>query len=105
VTLRIRVVAEPPVSDVDGIRLDCFRIGQEYEVGNTIAALFLAEGWAVPVTLGSPRPPSPFDTDDPYDPSRLYVDLPQNLKREIDPPSLERGLAADVQRFKRRKAR
>jgi hypothetical protein len=34
---------------VDGIRLDVFVPGCSYEIGNSLGALFLAEGWAEPV--------------------------------------------------------
>ncbi|HEV3062342.1 MAG TPA: hypothetical protein VGY48_29095 [Vicinamibacterales bacterium] len=49
--MRIRVIQTARPSCIDGIRLDGFEVGREYEVGNTVAALFLAEGWAEPVPL------------------------------------------------------
>jgi hypothetical protein len=70
--MRIRIVRIPPVAGVDGIRLDCFAVGAEYEVGNSIGALFLAEGWAEPIPLDFPTPPEPFGESDPFDSRRLY---------------------------------
>ena len=104
--LRIEVVQRPPVSSIDGIRLDRFEPGNQYEVGNSIGAVFLAEGWAIPVPLDSPVDPVgkvPFDANDPYDPRPPYSDDPSNLKRESDPPYLNRDVAADSKRRKRRR--
>jgi hypothetical protein len=42
--VRIRIVQTPPIAEVDGIALDNFEVGGEYEVGNSLAALLLAEG-------------------------------------------------------------
>ena len=67
--MRINVVQAPRFATVDGIELRRFVPGQSYEVGNRLGALFLAEGWAVPVvdeepalvhpTLGSGPVPEP----------------------------------------------
>lgn len=35
--------------DINGIRLDVFEVGYEYEVGNLLGAVMLAERWAEPV--------------------------------------------------------
>jgi hypothetical protein len=98
--MRIEVVQRPTVSSVDGIRLDCFEPGRQYEVGNSIGALFLAEGWAIPVPLNSPVPDMAFDD---YDTRPLYKADPSNLKREPRPPYLNREVAADFKRRKRRR--
>jgi hypothetical protein len=47
--MRIRIVRPLPVRDVDGIAVDAFEVGREYEVGPSLGALFLAERWAEPV--------------------------------------------------------
>ena len=65
--MRIRIVRKPTRVSEDGIRLDCFAVGQQYEVGNTLGALFLAEGWAEPVALGDPASLIAFDENDPYE--------------------------------------
>ena len=43
--MRIRIVQAPPVAEVEGITVDFFEVGSEHEVGNTLGALLLAEGW------------------------------------------------------------
>ena len=46
--MRIRLVQKPPPDCIDGVDTDRFEVGSEYDVGNTIGAVFLAEKWAVP---------------------------------------------------------
>src|SRR5437868_5806902 len=98
--MRIRVLQTPSVSTVDGIDLQRFRSGQQYEVGNKIGALFLAEGWAEPVASEEPAlviPISEF-VNAPRD------DAPQNLVRETFPPYYDAppGTAMDRRRRPRR---
>ena len=100
--MRIEVVQRPPISSIDGIRLDCFEPGKQYEVGNSIGAVLLAEGWAIPMPLDSPADDVLFDDNNPSDPRPLYSDDPSNLKRESDPPYLNRDVAADFKWPKRR---
>jgi hypothetical protein len=97
--MRIRIIQQPPISSIDGIRVDCFEAGREYEVGSSIGALFLSEGWAEPLPLDSPVPYLPFSENDPFDTRRLYPQGdPPNLKRETHPPYLEKlGIAYDFQ--------
>ena len=83
---------------MDGIAIDGFRIGGEYELGNSLASLFLAEGWAEPVELDAPGPPEPFSADDLFGTTTLDRNDPPNLVREQMPPFLERDLAHDVER-------
>ena len=94
--MRIRMLQIPPVASVDGVALDCFHVGVEYEVGNSLGSLFLAEGWAVPVELDAPRRPEPFGPDDPFGLTTLDRNSPPNLVREQIPPFLDRDLAADL---------
>ena len=49
--MRIRVMQTPTQPCIDGIQLDGFKPHVPYEVGNTIGGLFLAEGWAEPVSF------------------------------------------------------
>jgi hypothetical protein len=44
---------------VDGIAVDAFEVGREYEVGPSLGALFLAERWAEPVTADPARDRGP----------------------------------------------
>ena len=88
--MRIRVIRSPPIESIEGIQLDCFHVGEQYQVGNTIGALFLAEGWAEPVPLDEPAPAVPFGEGDQYDSRVLYPDpSPPNLIRVNNPPSLD----------------
>ena len=59
-SMRIRIVQPPTVPYVDGIRVDCFRLGHVYEIGEYLGELFLAEGWAEPAGARErPLPPPP----------------------------------------------
>jgi hypothetical protein len=101
--IRIEVIQRPPISSIDGIRLDRFEPGKQYEVGNSLGAVFLAEGWAIPVPLDAPVAYTPFDDNDPYDLRLLDSNDPSNLKRESNPPSRNHDVAADFKRRKRRR--
>lgn len=52
--MRILVIQRPTMNCIDGMRLDRFMPGHQYEVGASLAALFLAEQWAEPVTGAPP---------------------------------------------------
>ena len=96
--LRIRLIQRPPPHDVDGIRLDQFEPGREYELGNTLGALFLAEGWAEPVAFEEPVMEIPMreSTADARKSTK-----PSNLMREILPPYFNAPKSAD-RRIRRR---
>src|SRR5262249_45763423 len=51
--VHLRILRVPTQSHVDGVRVDCYAVGQVYEVSRSLAEVFLAEGWAEPV------PPQP----------------------------------------------
>lgn len=103
--IRIRIVQTPTFADVDGIALDGYKVGDEYELGNSLAALFLAEGWAEPVELGVPGLPEPFSADDPFGTTTLDRNSPPNLVKEQVPPFLERDLAHEFARHWRQRRR
>ena len=96
--MRIIVIHEPPVREVDGIRLDVFQRGVEYEMGSCLGALFLAEGWGEPALVEPAMliPMSEISADHPEPP-------PPNLVREIYPPYYDApaALAADRRRRQR----
>jgi hypothetical protein len=46
--LRIRLIQKPDRLSVDGMRLDRFQLGSVYEVGTSLGAFLLCEGWAEP---------------------------------------------------------
>jgi hypothetical protein len=87
--MRIRIVHKPTTASIDGLRLDHFEPGGQYEVGNSLGALMLAEGWAVPVAADAPAVVAPFSETDPFAaPSYRDADAPANLTREHYPPYL-----------------
>ena len=96
--MRIIVIHEPLLREVDGIRLDVFHRGVEYEMGNYLGALFLAEGWGEP---------APFEPAMLIPTSEISADnqepRPPNLIREIFPPYYDSpaALAADRRRRQR----
>ena len=81
--MRIKIVRMPTQSSVDGIRLDGFRPGSSYDVGTTLASLFLSEGWAVPAEPDAPALPMAMAE---LDPKRME---PPNLIRDSFPPYYE----------------
>src|SRR5882724_5993421 len=96
--MRIKILRTPTLRDVDGIRLDVFQPGLQYEMGNSLGALFLSEGWGEPVASDEPAMLVPMRElaagDSPAD--------PQNLMREVWPPYYEGpALAADRRRRRR----
>jgi hypothetical protein len=64
--MRVKITKQPTYDCIDGIQLDGFQVGLQYEVGNSLGALFLAEGWAEPVASDEPAvviPMSEFVSD------------------------------------------
>lgn len=55
--MRILVIQRPTMNCIDGMRLDRFMAGHQYEVAASLAALFMAEQWAEPVTGAPPALP------------------------------------------------
>jgi len=94
--LRIRVIQKPAVSSIDGISLEHFEPGRPYEVGSLLAAVFLAERWAEPLTWGEPVAiPIRASADDTAD--------PPNLIREDTPPYLDVSLPPEHRRRRNRR--
>jgi hypothetical protein len=101
--MRIRIVQKPTMASIDGIRLDLFEPGGEFEVGPTLAALLLVEGFAEPVDA---EPSPPLETrPDPPPPVASRDSMPPNLYREDSPPYLDRELATDQNRPHRSRRR
>jgi hypothetical protein len=103
--MRIRIVQRPGLASIDGIRLDRFEVGRDYDVGHCVAALLLAEGWAEPAPLPPDLPPprrerAPLRFEPApvlFKPPAASTD-PANLIREKQSPYLRptrRDLAAD----------
>jgi len=95
--MRIRVIHKPSVSVVDGIRLDVFQPGVLYEMGTTLASVFLAEGWGAPVQSDEPAIVIPLHG------ARVESSPQPNLVREFSPRELPPALAADRRRRPRRR--
>ena len=79
--MRLRIIQKPVLLSIDGIRLDHFQPGREYEIGNSVAALLIAEGWAEPLVEPQAAP------------------YPPNLIREHTSPLLELTRTASAQRY------
>jgi|SRR5581483_391613 len=99
--MRIRIIKQPTRSSMDGVRLDHFATGEQYEVGDTLGAYMLAEGWAEPAPSDEPTPAiSRSELDPEIDPA-----MPPNLQREIYPSYYDGppALATDRRRVRRRR--
>jgi len=98
--MRIRIIQAPTTTCIDGIRLDHFAAGFQYDVGQTLGAYLVVEGWAEPVdeSASAVTPFSEAETE-PADAA-----LP-NLRREIFPPYYDGppSLALDERRRRRRR--
>lgn len=88
--MRIRIVRKPTTPSIDGIRLDIFEPGGEFEVGPTLAALLLVEGFAEPVVDGARQA-----ADLPLAPARRAAAL-SNLYREVGTPCLDPPIPAET---------
>jgi hypothetical protein len=92
------MLRRPRETCIDGVRLDRFEPGVEYEVGSSLAALFFAEGWAEPTPFDEPDRTAPLS-----DTSR-DAERPPNLMRERYPPYADTlGIAQDIDRRRRRR--
>jgi hypothetical protein len=112
--MRIVVLHRPARGAVDGIDLKHFVPGQVYEVGTSLGALMLAEGWAAPADSAAASAPvvagDPFtsrSTGSTSSPSRSAArDSPPNLIRETHPPTVDEiTMAADFEPLKRPRPR
>jgi hypothetical protein len=104
--MRIKVIQRPNTASIDGLRLDRFEPGFQYDVGTSLGALFLAERWAVPVASEEPALVVPFSETDPAaeTPDR-DARTPANVAREQSPRSLNDrvDVAAPIERNKHRR--
>jgi hypothetical protein len=103
--MRIRLIRKPTETSIDGIQLDRFQIGLQYEVGTSLGAVMLAEQWAEPVPIDAPVVVTPFSEADPFAPAPFRDrDAPPNLVREHYPPYIrDLAIAADLNRIRRRR--
>ena len=99
--MRIRVLHRPAVAAVDGIDLKHFVPGHAYEVGPSLGALMLAEGWAAP-SENDEAPDATLVSGDPFTSRHRDSSSPPNLIRETHPPTADEiAMAADFERRKR----
>ena len=68
--MRLKILRKPAIDTVDGIDLRRFVAGRKYELGYSLGALFLAEGWAEPAD----------EHDDSAEPSRLRVAVERHTR-------------------------
>ena len=95
--MRIRVIQKPSETCIDGIQLDRFEPGFEYDLGHSLSAVFLAEGWGEPVVPEAPAvvPSTPSQPAHPVP----QTSSPPNLIRENFPPYSDNlGLAIALDR-------
>lgn len=92
--MRIRIIRRPAETCIDGIQLDRFEPGYEYEVSTALGCLFLAEQWADPVVAPGPALAVPLTetADD--------LEIPANLIREDAPPYFDPALASLFRRHR-----
>jgi hypothetical protein len=76
--MRIRIVQKPTQACIDGVQLDRFQVGAQYELGTALGAVFLTEGWAEFVLTPEPAMAIPLREFDGTN--------PPNLVRERLPP-------------------
>jgi len=82
--MRIRVVHKLGIASIEGIRLDDFEPGQSYDVGSTVGAFLLAEGWAVPddpADFGSSDPPTQPEMRGVHEHARALRDIAADYSR------------------------
>jgi len=89
------------VACIDGVRLDLFEVGFQYEVGNLIGAVLLAENWAEPVPADGSALAIPLD-EFAFD---GHTNYPPNLIRETYPPYYEAPPAVALDRRRRSRKR
>jgi hypothetical protein len=95
--MRIRLLHRPPARSIDGLHLQRFEPGSLYDVGATLGALMLAEGWAEPVTSETPALLVPLDQGGIVE--RLPHREPHNLVRERLPHYFDHlDIAGDLRR-------
>ena len=98
--MRIKIIQKPTLREVDGIRLDVFEAGHEYDVGHSLGPLLLAEGWAEPVIPDEPAKVIPLGNG-----SDSKTVAPPNLHRELFPPYYDASPAVAADRRRRRRSR
>ena len=92
--MRIRITTQPASSDAAAGCFDQVQPGEEYDLGPALAQLFIARGWAQPVSFNDAAaglPPDELGLNFP-DP------VPPNVHVETEQLSLTDAIAADIAR-------
>src|SRR5579863_6219788 len=97
--MRIRILQKPTIPSIDGVCLDEFEPGSCYEVGATLAMLFLSERWAEPVMVETPALVIPLDQLRNDDQSSREA----GCRQVTGPPARGRTIAFETARARRRK--
>src|SRR5262245_23872148 len=87
--MRIRIIRSLPVRGIDGVRLERFVVGQQYEVGNALGGLLVRKSWAEPIDDLGPALVIPFTEMTNF----RKQDDPRNLIRERNLPYFNWPLA------------
>lgn len=83
--MRIRIIRSLPLRGIDGVRLEGFVVGKQYEVGNALGSLLVRKSWAEPIDDLGPALVIPFAEMTDF---RKEAD-PRNLIRERNLPYLD----------------
>jgi CheY-like chemotaxis protein len=54
--MQLRITRQPPASEITDLLTDDLHVGGIYELGTLVGSLFLAEGWAEPVSVTNQQP-------------------------------------------------
>jgi len=98
--VRIRIIQAPTRESIDGIRLDRFLWGFQYDVSAVLGSYLMAEGWAELTTGAEPALVTPLSEFEPDSHSG-----PPNLSREIFPPYFDGLQSVAMDRAPRRSRR
>ena len=98
--MRIKIIQKPTVTCIDGVPFERFVVGYQYEVGNLMGAVMLAEKWAEPVPSDEPVLLVPLDEVS-ADRDKHLPSSPPNLVRETYPPYYENPPAVAFDRRRR----
>ena len=89
--MRIRIIQKPDIPYIDGVRLEHFEWGMQYDVNSALGVYMIAQGWANPITSDDPVRATPLSELDPDNSRDLASSA--NLRRE-SVPSYYDGLPA-----------
>ena len=95
--MRIRITRKPDIVSIDGLRLDGFEAGLQYEVGTLLGAYLLAEGWAEPVPDDEPASVVPLNE------AQFLADKKRLDRRHQKPPFRRGRIARAADRHRRRR--